>query len=84
MAVKSYVKEYARRKLTTRLIRAVPWIGGVIALATLGKAIRAKGLVRGSLHSALDAIPFVGGAKNVAEALRGRDFLPDRPNLRKT
>ncbi|HEX6164401.1 MAG TPA: hypothetical protein VFZ31_13615 [Vicinamibacterales bacterium] len=30
------------------------------------------------IHSGLDAIPFVGGAKNVAEAVRGRDFIPDR------
>jgi hypothetical protein len=78
MAVKSYVKGYARRKLTTRLIRAVPWVGAVVALATLGQAIRQKGLFKGSLHSALDAIPFVGGAKNLAEAVRGRDLLPDK------
>jgi hypothetical protein len=28
----------------------------------------------------LDFIPFVGGAKNLAEAARGRDFIRDRPN----
>lgn len=50
----------------------------MIALATLGSAIRRKGLVRGTIHSGLDAIPFVGGAKNLAEMARGRDFLPDK------
>ena len=81
MAVKPYLKQYARRKLTKRLIRAVPWVGGFIALATVGRAIRDKGLLKGSLNTALDAIPYVGGVKNLAEAARGRDFLPD---LRKT
>lgn len=69
---------YASRKLTRRLSRSLPWIGGVIALATLGSAMRRKGIVRGALHSALDAIPFVGAAKNITEAARGRDFIPDR------
>ena len=84
MTVKSYVKQYAGRKLTKRLIRSVPWVGGVVAIATIGQAIRQKGVWKGSLHSALDAIPYVGGAKNLAEAVRGRDFLPDKPDLRKT
>ena len=83
MAVKPYVKQYARRKLTKRLVRSVPWVGTVVAVLTLGKVIREKGLVRGSLNAALDAIPYVGGAKNLAEAARGRDFLPNRPDLRK-
>lgn len=83
MAVKPYMKQYARRKLTKRLVRSVPWVGTVIAVLTLGKVIREKGLLRGSLNAALDAIPYVGGAKNLAEAARGRDFLPNRPDLRK-
>ena len=58
--------------------RSLPWIGAAIALLTLGSAIRKKGLLRGVIHSGLDAIPFVGGAKNVAELARGRDFIPDR------
>jgi hypothetical protein len=50
-----------------------------MVLATVGSAIRRKGVVGGALHTALDFIPFVGGAKNVAEVIRGRDFFPDRP-----
>jgi hypothetical protein len=73
------VQRYAGRKLGKRLARSIPWIGAVIAVATVGSAIRRKGLVRGAINAGLDAIPFVGGAKNVAEAMRGRDFLPDRP-----
>jgi hypothetical protein len=73
------VQRYAGRKLGKRLARSIPWIGAVIAVATVGSAIRRKGFVRGAINAGLDAIPFVGGAKNVAEAVRGRDFLPDRP-----
>ena len=69
---------YAGRKVARRLSRSLPWIGGVIALATIGSAMRRKGIVRGAIHSALDAIPFVGAAKNVTEAVRGRDFIPDK------
>ena len=79
MANAKPITNYAGRKLTRRLTRSIPWIGTLIAIATIGSAIRRKGLVRGAIHSGLDAIPFVGGAKNLAEAARGRDFLPDRP-----
>ena len=71
--------QYAGRKLTRRLIRSMPWIGGLLALATLGTAVRRKGFIGGTLDTALDFIPFVGGAKNLAEVGRGRDFFPDKP-----
>jgi hypothetical protein len=73
------VQRYAGRKISKRLARSIPWIGAVIAIATVGSAIRRKGLVRGAIHSGLDAIPFVGGAKNIAETVRGRDILRDKP-----
>jgi len=78
MAMAKQLSRYAGRKLTRRLTRALPWIGGAIALVTLGSAIRRKGFLGGTVHTALDFIPFVGGAKNLAEAARGRDFIPDR------
>ena len=85
MAKTSPIRSYAGRKITKRLSRSLPWIGAAVALVTLGSAIRRKGFVRGLIHSGLDAIPFVGGAKNVAEAVRGRDFLPDRePPIRRS
>ena len=78
MANTTPLRNYAGRKVARRLTRSIPYIGAAIAIVTLGSAIRKKGFVRGLIHSGLDAIPFVGGAKNVAEAMRGRDFLPDR------
>ena len=78
MSMTRQMAQYGRRRLTRKLYRAVPWIGSLIALATLGAAVRRKGLVGGSVDTALDFIPFVGGAKNLAEVARGRDFISER------
>jgi len=78
MAATKLLRQYATRTATRRLARAIPWIGGAIALVTLGSAIRRKGFLGGTVHTGLDFIPFVGTAKNLAEAVRGRDFIPDR------
>jgi hypothetical protein len=78
MAISKQVKQYATARLTRRLYRSMPWIGSIVALATIGAAIRRKGWFGGTLDTALDFIPFVGGAKNFAEAARGRDFIRDK------
>jgi hypothetical protein len=64
--------------MARRLLRAAPWVGSLVALATLGAAIRRKGALRGTADTVLDFIPFVGGVKNAAEVVRGRDLLRDR------
>lgn len=79
MAIGRQLKQYAQRRLTRRLYRSVPWIGGVLALVALGDSVRRKGLIGGTVDVALDFIPYVGGVKNLAEARRGRDFIPDKP-----
>ena len=78
MPITRQVSQYASRRLTRRLYRSMPWIGGLVALVTIGGAIRRKGFLGGTIDTALDFIPFVGGAKNMAEAARGRDFIRDR------
>ena len=78
MARTRQLSNYAGRKIARRLTRSIPYIGAAIALVTLGSAIRRKGLLRGTVHSGLDAIPFVGAAKNLAEMVRGGDFFPDK------
>jgi len=42
-----------------------------------GSDIKSKGLAKGLLNSGIDAIPFVGLAKNAVELFRG-DFIPDK------
>jgi hypothetical protein len=78
MARTTPITNYAGRKISRRMTRSIPYIGAIIAIATIGSAIRRKGLVRGVINSGLDAIPFLGGAKNLAEAARGRDFIADK------
>ena len=60
----------------------MPFVGGLIVLATVGGAMRRKGFLRGALDTALDFLPFVGTAKNVAEVARGRDFIQPKARLR--
>jgi hypothetical protein len=73
-----HLTQYARTRATKKLSRSLPWVGGLLALITVGGAIRRKGFLGGTLDTALDFIPFVGGAKNLAEAGRGRDFIRDK------
>ena len=56
----------------------MPWIGGVVAFVAIGAAVRQKGLLGGTIDTALDAVPGVGAVKNVVEAIRGRDFIKDK------
>ena len=79
MAVSRQLTQYAQRRVTKRLMRTVPFIGALVALATLGRAIRRKGFFRGSVDTALDFTPVVGGIKNAAEIARGRDLIRDKP-----
>jgi hypothetical protein len=72
------ILRYGQRRLLRKMIRAVPYLGGLVAIATVGSAMRRKGAVGGVVHTALDMIPYVGGAKNAAELVRGRDFFPDK------
>lgn len=78
VAVSRQVAQYAQRRVTRKLIRAVPFLGAVVALLTLGRAIRRKGFFGGSVDTALDFTPFVGGVKNAAEIVRGRDLIRDK------
>ena len=65
-------------RLSRRLSRSVPWIGGAIALATVVSTMKRKGFFGGLMDTGLNAVPFVGAAKNTVEVVRGRDFFPDR------
>jgi hypothetical protein len=78
MSMQQQALRYGQRRVTRRLGRAIPWIGTAIALITLGSTIRRKGVMRGTADTALNAIPFVGGLKNLAEIIRGRDLFADK------
>lgn len=78
MPAYQYATRYAQRRLIGRAARAMPWLGVALAAAAVISTVRRKGLLRGGLDSALTAIPVLGAAKFVVEAVRGRDLFPDR------
>jgi hypothetical protein len=78
MGVGKQIQQYATRRVTKKLTRAIPWFGAVVALVTLGAAVRRKGLFGGTVDTALDFTPVVGTLKNLAKIGRGRDFIRDK------
>lgn len=60
-----------------RIAKMVPFGGTAIAVLLVGSDIRKKGVVNGLVNSGIDAIPFVGLAKNAVELFRG-DFIKDK------
>lgn len=78
MGIPRQIVQYGQRRFARKMLRAMPWLGSIVAIATLGAAMRRKGAFRGAVDTALDFTPFVGGVKNAAEVVRGRDFIRDR------
>lgn len=66
-------------QVAKRVARSVPFGGAAVVLVLVGSDIRNKGLFKGLVNSGIDAIPFVGLAKNAAEFVRGEDFIANRP-----
>jgi hypothetical protein len=64
--------------LAKRLIKPIPIIGSLFAIALAGYEIKKKGLVPGVVHVGLDVTPILGTAKNVVEIFTG-DWIPDKP-----
>jgi hypothetical protein len=64
-------------QVAKRVAKMVPFGGTVIAVGLVGHDIKKKGLVKGVVNSSIDAIPFVGLAKNAVELFTG-DFIPDK------
>lgn len=79
MALHHSVARWGGIRIARRLGRAVPFIGTLVAVATVGYAIRRKGFLGGTVDTGLNAIPFVGTLKAIAETVRGRDYIADRP-----
>ena len=79
MASTQKIVRWGGARLSKRAARSLPWIGTAVALATVAATIGRKGFFRGVLDTGLNAVPFLGAAKNVAEIVRGHDFIADRP-----
>lgn len=65
-------------KVARRVAKSIPYVGTAMTLGLIGYDIKKKGVVGGILNSGIDAIPFVGLAKNAVEFFTG-DIFPDKP-----
>jgi hypothetical protein len=63
--------------IAKRLIKPIPVVGSIFAVALAGYEIKKKGLIPGAVHVGLDVTPVVGTAKNVVEIFTG-DLIPDK------
>ncbi len=70
-------------QIVKRAARSLPFGGAAVVLFLVGSDIRNKGVVKGLANSGIDAIPFVGLAKNAVEFARGKDFISDKPKKAK-
>ena len=64
-------------QVAKRVAKMVPFGGTAIAVVLVGSDIKRKGVVNGVINSGIDAIPFVGLAKNGLELFTG-DLIPDK------
>jgi hypothetical protein len=64
-------------QVAKRVAKTIPFGGTAVAIALVGNDIKNKGVVGGIVNSGIDAIPFIGLAKNAVELVRG-DFIPDK------
>ena len=78
MTIAHRITSWGGARLSRRVSRSLPWIGAGIAVVTVASTMRRKGVISGALDTGLNAVPFVGAAKNAIEMFRGRDFFPDR------
>lgn len=77
-SIKRKIVHAAGWQLFKRGAKMLPFGGTVVAVLLVGSDIKQKGVVNGVINSGIDAIPFVGLAKNGIELVRGKDFLPDK------
>jgi hypothetical protein len=78
MPMIDHLARWGGARLSRRFARTMPIVGAGLALATVAATMRRKGFVRGALDTGLNAVPFLGAAKNTYEIVRGRDLFPDR------
>ena len=51
MTMKKKLKHYVGRKTTRRIYQAMPWVGGLVALAAIRSAVGRKRLGGGTLET---------------------------------
>jgi hypothetical protein len=77
MAYLGRAARWGGARLSRRLARSIPFLGAIVAVATVGATMRRKGMVGGLADTGLNAIPYLGALKNLVEVVRREDFFPD-------
>ena len=78
MAMAGNLIRWGKGEIGEKWARALPWIGTAVAVGLMFDTMRRKGVVRGGIDTALNALPVVGPVKNFAEGVRGREFIGER------
>jgi hypothetical protein len=65
-----------------RFAKMLPFGGTLVVAVLIVDDVRRKGLIGGVVNSGIDAIPFVGIAKNGMEIVFG-DLIPDKNSRKK-
>lgn len=81
MSMKRRIIRAGGWRIAKRLIKPIPIVGSLFAVALAGYEIKRKGLLPGAVHVGLDVTPVVGTAKNVVEIFTG-DLIPDKSDRR--
>ena len=69
-------------QIAKRVAKTIPFGGTAVVIALVGSDIKKKGIVKGLVNSGIDAVPFLGLAKNAVELVTG-DFIPDKKQKEK-
>jgi hypothetical protein len=69
-------------QIVRKTAKSIPVAGTLLAAGLVGSDIRRKGFFKGLLNSGLDAVPFVGFAKNAYEIMQG-DIISDKKQKKK-
>ncbi len=83
MSLMQKLTRWGGMRAARRMSRTVPLVGTAIAFGTLAATVRRKGMLGGTVDTALTATPFIGGAKTIWEVIRGKDLIPDRTRTRR-
>jgi hypothetical protein len=79
MGASDRIVRWGGARVARKLAKSIPYVGAAVVVITFGNTIRRKGASGGLADATLNAIPFIGAAKNLVELARGKDFFPDRP-----
>jgi hypothetical protein len=65
-------------RLAIKAAKSMPVVGTAVAIGLVGYEVKKKGLIKGVVNTALDAMPLLGVTKNAIELVTG-DWLADKP-----